>query len=122
MKKILVALRGKITQIYEHTFPRIVEAGQSTEKFDIRKLLYPYYKKHFELSNEQSDRTGLSGSLVAYEYKIKEYDSLREDNEFIIDLQKSFEMRDRKIWLAKMGVGRTEALLMDIEEELAKLE
>ncbi|TFG72767.1 MAG: hypothetical protein E4H26_10640 [Flavobacteriales bacterium] len=90
IKKILVTLRGKITQIYEHTFPRIVEAGQSTEKFDIRKLLYPYYKKHFELSNEQSDRTGLSGSLVAYEYKIKEYDSLREDNEFIIDLQKSF--------------------------------
>ena len=116
------SLRLKITHLYQIIFPRIIEAGQSTEKYDIRKLLYPYYKKHFTLSNERSDFTGISETLVAYKYKIISYEMLKDDNEFLIDLQKSFVMRDRKIWLATWGVRRIEEVMLDIEEEMDKLE
>jgi hypothetical protein len=116
------SLRLEITDTYEGIFPRIIEAGQSTEKFDIQKLLYPYYKKHFILSDEQSDWKGLSRSLVAYKYKIKDYEKLRADNEFLIDLQRSFEIRDRKIWLGKRGVRQIEKVMLQLDKELEQLE
>ena len=64
---------------------------------------YAYYSAFtIALHNELSENHGLSGSLVTYKLKIKEYKNLKEDDEFLIDLQKSFELRDRKIWLSKM--------------------
>lgn len=116
------SLRLEITGIYEGIFPRIIEAGSSTEKFDIQKLLNPYYKKHFVLSDEPSDWKGLSRSLVAYKYKIKEYEKLRADNEFLIDLQRSFEIRDRKIWLGERAFRKIERVMLQIDKELEKME
>jgi len=116
------SLKLKIAKVYEYTLPRIIEAGQSTEKFDIRKLLYPYLKRHFKLSNELSKSNGLSGALVTYQYNIINYDNLKKDNEFLFDLQKSFELRDRKIWLANIGVRQIKEVLTDLEKELASLD
>jgi hypothetical protein len=61
-------------------------------------------------------------TLVAYKYKIKNYENLKNDTEFLIDLQKSFEMRDRKIWVNKWGLESIEKVIRNIDKELKKLE
>ncbi len=115
------SLRLEITELYELTFSRLIQFGQSTERWDIRKLLFPYYKRHFELSNESS-YTGRNNSIIYYNYEIISYEKLRNDHEFLIDLQKSFWLRERKIWIGETGVEEIREVLSNIDKELDRLE
>ncbi len=115
------SLRLKITDLYQLTFSRLIEYGQSNDKYNIYRLLYPYLKRHFKLSDEPTGPfalEGLTDSITFYKYEIRSYKNLKNDHEFLIDLQESFWLRDSKVWIHQLALKEIEDVILQINGEL----
>ena len=115
------ALKKNITELYEGIFPRIKEWDESNSRWDIGLALHPYVKKHFILTDETVENKMNISGILTYKLKLKSLDAIRSDNDFRIDLQETFQMRNRKIWLTKMGVDSIQWTHNQIAEELERL-
>ncbi|MGB5480873.1 MAG: DUF6090 family protein [Eudoraea sp.] len=115
------SLRMIITELYELTFPRIKEWDESNPRWDIGIVLYPYYKKHFILTDEVVENKMFTPAILTYNFKLKSLEDIRNDNDFQIDLQEVFQLRNRKIWLNRLGIGSIELVLSNIDKELERL-
>ncbi len=119
------SLRKEITDLYQLTFFRLVEFGQSNEKFNIPKRLSPFDNKHFSIINIPASRyktAGLIDSVTFYQKRLTNYADLRNDNEFLRVLQSSFGLRRRKIFLHEWAIEDSKNVIFLIKEELKHLE
>lgn len=115
------SLRLMITELYEIIFPRIKEWDESNPRWDIGIILHPYLKKHFLLSDEIVENKLYSSANHIYSFKLNSLSGIRNDNEFQIDLQETFQFRSRKVSLFKLGIDRINRIINNIEEELERL-
>jgi hypothetical protein len=115
------SLRMLISELYELTFPRIKEWDESNPRWDIGIVLYPYYKKHFILTDEIVENKMHTPAILTYNFKLKSLEDIRNDNDFQIDIQEVFQLRNRKIWLNGLGIVKIELVLSNINKELERL-
>ena len=119
------SLRKRITDLYQLTFSRLVEFGQSNERFSIPKRLAPFDRKHFKITNIPANKyktEGLVDSVTFYQNKLVSYEALRSDKEFLRTLQSSFGLRRRKISLHEWAIADSKEVISLIENELKYLE
>ena len=119
------SLRKKITDLYQLSYSRLVEFGQSNERFSIPKRLAPFDKKHFKITNIPVNKyktEGLIDSVVFYQNELVSYEELRADKDFLRTLQSSFGLRRRKISLHEWAIEDSQEVLSMIEKELEQLE
>ena len=114
------SLKRNITGLYEMTFPRIKEWDESNPIWDIGTALHPYLKKHFILSDEIAENAWNISGILTYKLKLKSVEKIRKDNDFLIDLQDTFQKRNRKIWLTKIGVDSIKYTRNNILKELER--
>ena len=115
------SLRMIITELYELTFPRIKEWDESNSRWDIGIVLHPYYKKHFILTDEIVQNKLNTSGILTYNFKLKSLEDIRNDNDFQIDLQETYQLRNRKIWINRLGIDKIEWVLSNINKELERL-
>jgi hypothetical protein len=115
------SLRMMITELYEVGFPRVKEFDESNPRWDIGALLQPYYKKHFYLTDEILENQSSYVGYQRYKLKLRSIEKIRNDDEFQIDLQESFAMRNRKIGLNRFTIRKIEDALIEIENEVNRL-
>ena len=118
------SLRTSITFLYEQNFSRLKNMSRLNPEMSIHRLLSPYLKKHFEIS-EKIRRSfmyeGVKDSITLYSYKLISLDKLKNDTELFIDLQESFDKRMHKMFLHRRSIEIIKQLLKDISKELGKL-
>lgn len=119
------SLRKEITDLYQLTFSRLVECGQSNERFNVPNRLAHFSNKHFIITNISDDTyftEGLRDTVIFYKSQLNNYEALRNDKEFFRTLQSSFALRKRKISLHEWAIEDSNEVLTMIENELQNLE
>lgn len=94
------SLRIAITNLYQLEFVRLLDFGATQDRYSITALLTPYLKKHFYLTDDldKTEKSAPGGDPVSYyEYGLRSYHQLRADTALLIDLQRSFDLRRKKI-------------------------
>jgi hypothetical protein len=114
------SLKVMITELYEVTFRRIKEWDESNPRWDIGMALYPYLKKHFILTDEILEKELNISGIPLHKLKLKSLEEIRNDNDFRIDLQETFQQRNRKIWLTKIGIDSINRTRRNIIKELER--
>lgn len=122
------SLRTMITDFYELDISRLQIHGRNNSNTDINNLLFQYEKKHFSLSEtsynkpqlESQDRLG--NQFLLYEYQLRSIESLKSDTEFFMSLQRSFWLRNSKIYLHENALKNGEGVLAHIYQEIAQME
>ena len=119
------SLRNNIIRTYGLSYKRLVLEGREFEQFDNPTFdLLPYIKKHLIVDIDSTDTLKADDLEYAFEnygLRVKDYDKLLADSEFILMLQKSMYNRAWKIVVAKRLVEEIQELEELIDTELTKM-
>jgi len=115
------SIRIMINDFYQLLLVRLLEFGQNNERNSIPALLAPYQKQYLQLTAEVDDEDfyrGLDSPIVEYKVRLDRYEDLRHDNNFLLDLQSSFQLRKRKIGRHQAAIAAIDVLLTHLDREL----
>jgi len=113
-------LRNSLIQTYEFHIHRVEIHGRLNPEYSIHEALFPYRKKHFTISDipDTSFKNTISfGVQIVNKNEAKSLDLLKQDTEFLMELDDTFRMRDYKINNHRNAIEAIDSLieLIDIE-------
>ncbi|MBX2874758.1 MAG: hypothetical protein KTR30_21725 [Saprospiraceae bacterium] len=114
-------LRKGIMDVHQLGLKRVTEFGQATPKYDLANLLKKHQDRHFQLTDEIDRKEMISGvglPVLFYHLKLLSFEALKRDQEFLMDLQRSFNIRRQKIGRHLSTLEEIEQLVLDIDQEL----
>lgn len=113
------SLRTAITNLYQLDFTRLDESAQ---EYLHKKELWPFKSMHFRLSPEirrkYNPLLSLPDTVVRYEQQLISYEALRQDNQFLMELDNSMSFRLRKIRRCRFTIRSIKRILDILEQEL----
>lgn len=116
-------LRHIITRTYGLSFQNLIIEGREYEQFDNpTKDLLPYIKKHLVVDTKMKnimEAKDVNYKFETFGLKVKDYEALLSDAEFILILQKSMFNRAKKIIIAKRVIVQVDQTIKQIKEELS---
>lgn len=114
-------LRKGIMDVHQLGLTRVTEFGQGTPKYDIANLLERYQTRHFRITDEIDKKDTIPGvelPVLFYDLELRSFEALKIDQEFLLDLQRTFTIRRQKIGRHLFALEEIEQLILEIDKEL----
>ncbi|NRB48374.1 MAG: hypothetical protein HRU41_11930 [Saprospiraceae bacterium] len=114
-------LRKEIMDIYQGSLKRVEEFGQANPKYDIANLLKIHQNEHFRITDKidkEEDIPGVDLPVLFYDLELISFETLKADQGFLMDLQRSFHIRRQKIGRHTATLDGIHRLIDEIDGEL----